>query len=259
MFRDHRGILKETAKDEDSQPRQMVLPRCRNFRCPHRGGTSLLGRPTEIVLRPPGIPCRVRIRIGTTDEGAYQQVLLEQQYAIDLPVSPSVIVDAGANVGTTSIYFAHRYPKARIIAIKAEASNFALLSRNVQPYARITPIHAALWSQDGEMSLSLPEADTGSFEKWAFFVHEGPGVPVRTISLRSVMNEMKITSIDVLKVDIEGAEKEVFESCDWIDAVGCVIIELHVVPSRDAAPRWLSYAGLLHVAKGRDDHLLRQA
>ena len=186
-----------------------------------------LGRPTEIVLRPPGIPCRVRIRIGTTDEGAYQQVLLEQQYAIDLPVSPSVIVDAGANVGTTSIYFAHRYPKARIIAIEAEASNFALLSRNVQPYARITPIHAALWSQDGEMSLSLPEADTGSFEKWAFFVHEGPGVPVRTISMRSVMNEMKITSIDVLKVDIEGAEKEVFESCDWIDAVGCVMIELH--------------------------------
>ena len=77
------------------------------------------------------------------------------------------------------------------------------------------------------MSLTLPEAVTGSFEKWAFFVHEGPGIPVRTISMRFLMNEMKIASIDVLKVDIEGAGKEVFKSCDWIDAVGCVMIELH--------------------------------
>jgi FkbM family methyltransferase len=187
----------------------------------------LLGRPTEIGLRPPGIPGSVHIRIRTTDEGAYEQIFEDQQYAIDLPFSPRVIVDAGANIGTASIYFAHRYPEARIIAIEAEASNFALLSKNAQPYPKITPIHAALWSHDGEMSLTLPEAAKGPHEKWAFYVHDGPGTPVRTISMRSLMNEMKIASIDVLKVDIEGAEKEVFESCDWIDAVRCVMIELH--------------------------------
>ena len=135
----------------------------------------LLGRPTEIVLRPPGIPCRVHIRIGTTDEGAYEQVLLEHQYAIDLPFSPRVIVDAGANIGTTSIYFAHRYPEARIIAIEAEASNFALLSKNVEPYARITPIHAALWSQDGEMSLTLPEARPARLKNGHSSFMRGPG------------------------------------------------------------------------------------
>jgi hypothetical protein len=41
------------------------------------------------------------------------------------------------------------------------------------------------------------------------------------------MKEMHVCSIDLLKVDIEGAEKEAFETCDWIRDVRCLMIELH--------------------------------
>ena len=41
------------------------------------------------------------------------------------------------------------------------------------------------------------------------------------------MTETELESIDILKVDIEGAEKEVFETCDWIDAINCLMIETH--------------------------------
>jgi len=78
-----------------------------------------------------------------------------------------------------SIYFTHRYPEAKIIAIEPEASNFAVLLKNVQPYPKIIPIHAALWNQDGEISVSEPDPSTGVSGKWGFVTHEGPGVKVR--------------------------------------------------------------------------------
>jgi FkbM family methyltransferase len=186
----------------------------------------LFGR-REISVRAPGVRHRVRIRIKTTDEEVYRETLLRGQYGFDLPFDPETIIDAGANIGTSSIYFAQRYPRARIIALEPEPSNFALLCRNVEPYPTITPVPAALWNHGGEISLGHPNPGASAQEKWAFTTHEGPGDRVRAVTLRALMREMDIRSVDVLKVDIEGAEKEVFEACDWMDAVRCIMIELH--------------------------------
>lgn len=187
----------------------------------------LCGRPKEIRPRAPGIRHRVHVRMRTTDEDVYRDTLLLQQYGFELPFEPETILDAGANIGTASIYFAQRYPRARIIALEPEPSNFALLARNVAPYPTITPVRAALWNRDGEISLGHPTPSASAQQKWAFVTREGPGESVRAVTLPTLMREMHIRRIDVLKVDIEGAEKEVFESCDWMDAVRCMMIELH--------------------------------
>lgn len=187
----------------------------------------LFGRPNEITARPPGFRNRVHLRIDTTDPSVYAQVVLGREYEFDLPFSPKSIVDVGANIGMTSIYFAHRYPDAKVIAIEAEASNFAVLARNVRPYPLIIPIHAALWSRDGEISVSQPDPSTGSGGEWGFVTHEGSGDKVRAITMPTLMKEMQIRSVDLLKVDIEGAEKEVFEASDWMDDIHCLMIELH--------------------------------
>ena len=135
----------------------------------------LTRRTKEITKQPPGIRTPVHIRLGTTDVRVYEEVLLWGEYAFDLPFSPKVIVNAGANIGMASIYFTHRYPEAKIIAIEPEASNFAVLVKNVQPYPTIIPIHAALWNRDGEISVSEPDPRTGVTGKWGFVTHEGPG------------------------------------------------------------------------------------
>jgi FkbM family methyltransferase len=162
--------------------------------------------------------------VRTSDISGYNEILLRGQYAIDVPFAPKVIVDAGANIGMASIYYAHRFPDARIIAVEPEASNFAVLGRNVGCYSNILPIKAALWNRDGEIAISPPGA---AGDKVGFAVHGGEGVPVRALTMRTLMNDSQIGSIDILKVDIEGAEKEVFESCDWMDSVHCLVIELH--------------------------------
>jgi len=187
----------------------------------------VVGLPKEITAHPLGILHPLNLRLRSTDPSIYSEVLLRGEYSFDLPFSPKVIVDAGANIGMASIYFAHKYPEAKVIAIEPEASNFGLLARNVRPYPAIIPIHAALWNRDGEISVREPDLSTGSHGEWGFVTHEGPGMKVRAIRMRTLMAEMKISSVDVLKVDIEGAEKELFEACDWMQSVRCLMIELH--------------------------------
>lgn len=187
----------------------------------------LFGRPKEITAHPPGIRNPLHLRVRSTDVSVYAGILLQEEYAFDLPFSPKAIVDAGANIGMASIYFAHRYPEAKIVAVEAEASNFEMLSRNVRPYPAIVPLHAALWSRDGEISVSDPDPASGASGNDAFVTHEGSGVKVRAITMRTLMEEMDIQAVDLVKIDIEGAEKEVFEAAEWIHGVRFLMIELH--------------------------------
>lgn len=187
----------------------------------------VFGQPREVATRPPGFPHRIHLRLKTTDMSAYSEILLRGLYDFELPFTPKTVVDAGANIGMASIYFAHRYPEAKIVAIEAEGANFDMLAKNVRPYSQITPVHAALWNRDGEISVTTPNPDTGAFGEWGFVTHDGPGSKVRAITMPTLMKEMQIPSIDLLKMDIEGAEKEVFESCNWVDNMRCMMIELH--------------------------------
>jgi FkbM family methyltransferase len=187
----------------------------------------LLGEPAEISVYPPGIKNAVHLRLKTSDEALYAQILLRGQYAFDLTFSPKVIVDAGANIGMASIFFHHRYPKAKIIAIEAERSNFEVLLRNVRPYPAIVPVHAALWNRNGEVSVGAPDPRTGISGNWAFVTREGPGVRIRAVTMATLMKEQQAEAADLVKIDIEGAEKEVFEVGDWLNSVRCFMIELH--------------------------------
>jgi FkbM family methyltransferase len=187
----------------------------------------LSGWPREVAVRPPGVKTPVRLRVRTSDMAIYNEVLLRGAYDFDIPFLPKTIVDVGANIGMVSIYYANKYPDARIIAVEPEASNFAILLRNIEAYPNIRPIHAALWNRNGEVNVSQNSSARKSFDKWAFVVQESEGVPVRAVTMQTLMSDMQISSIDILKVDIEGAEKEVFESCDWMQCVQCLIIEVH--------------------------------
>jgi len=126
-----------------------------------------------------------------------------------------------------SIYYARKYPGARIIAVEPEASKFAMLARNVNPYPNVVPIRAALWNRNGEVFVSAPTAVQSASDKVGFVVQEGGGVPVRALTMRTLMEDLQIDCIDILKVDIEGAEKEVFDRCSWMQNVRCLAIELH--------------------------------
>ena len=176
-------------------------------------------------------PFRLRIP-STTDISTYQQVFLNQEYDFLVEMQPKVIVDAGANIGLASIYFTNKYPDAKIIAIEPEQSNFELLKENVAPYSNVIPIQAALWNKNEEINLIDPGLGKSGF--MTEMQHSSENLSgnichtVTAMSIDKIMKDYSLTKIDILKIDIEGAEREVFsDTSSWIEKVDSIIVELH--------------------------------
>jgi len=179
--------------------------------------------------------CRIKsipnfwIRIGTSDLAVCRKVFDSREYSYTTTQSVRTIIDAGANIGCSAVDFARRYPEARIIAVEPDASNFALLQTNTAAYSNITVMNAALWAQDSQLVVE----DTGQ-GKWAMRAAMPKAVSaqdlqtVRGVSLTTLKREFNLDVIDILKVDIEGGELEVFRSgTSTLDTVNVLMIECH--------------------------------
>jgi FkbM family methyltransferase len=152
---------------------------------------------------------------------------------VDLEAA-SWIIDAGANVGYTAIWFAERYPSSRVIAVEPDAENFEILCLNVAHEPRIIPIRAAItppgalrqFVVDGPTNKSPSSFQTVDIDPGALDVNEA-GV-VDAVDIASIMEQFGIERLDLLKMDIEGGEQAVFEECGgWIDRVEAIIVEVH--------------------------------
>lgn len=171
----------------------------------------------------------VYVRVKTSDVWVFEQIFLQKAYDLTfLNLNPKVIFDVGANVGYSAIFFAHTYPEAHIFAVEPENSNFQLLRKNSEYYPNITTLQAALWKTKGTVQIANPNA-----EKWAFQVAEpSDNVSANKIGALTMGNLLEKASserIDILKLDIEGSEVELFSAnCEsWLDKVSVIIIELH--------------------------------
>jgi len=157
-----------------------------------------------------------------------EKVFLEQEYKIPFRLDPKVIIDAGANIGMATLFFSQTFPRARIVAIEPEASNFSILRKNCAGLPNVTLINAALWATEQELVIHDAAA-----EKWAFSVTEGKNVTgletVKPVTVPGLLNRLGVKHIDILKLDIEGSERELFSigAESWLGAVRQIIIELH--------------------------------
>lgn len=192
-------------------------------------GSKITGIKPTIRVNARGIQHPLKLRIGTTDISTYLQVLVECHYEFDKPEDPRFIIDAGANIGLASVYFANRYPLARIVAIEPEASNFKMLCENVAPYPQVKPVRAALWRENGELFLFDSGQGNHGFQVGGDRGRDGGGLgSVPGFTIGSIMRDAGEGRVDLLKIDIEGAEREVMgKSREWIEKVDVLMIELH--------------------------------
>ncbi len=172
------------------------------------------------------------LRNQTSDVPTFKQVFIHQEYNFDVKKQPDVVVDAGANIGLAAIYFASKYPNAKIIAIEPEESNFQLLQKNAVPYRNIIPVQAALWNENGRINLMDPGLGNWGFvtdkEKNREKLSGNYCYEVKSITVDKLIDDYGLNMIDLFKIDIEGAEKEIFsDSSAWIKKVNGLIIELH--------------------------------
>lgn len=171
----------------------------------------------------PGTSASVVMRPRSADVLAFWQVFVAREYDIPIAFEPRLIVDGGAHVGLASLYFLHRFPNARLVAIEPNAGNASLLERNLAGSIGATVCRAALWPHAEEIRIVDPQADTWSFRVAAGV---GEGATVASITMPQLVAEHG--DVDILKLDIEGAEGPLFAGdTDWLSQVRMVIIELH--------------------------------
>ena len=208
----------------------------------------------------------IYLRNHTSDVSVYRSILENNEYDFIIREEPKYIIDAGANIGMASIYFATKYREAKIVAIEPEENNYKLLKLNTENYSNITTINGALWNRTGEISLF----DTG-LGNVGFMVETNistikPAAKkikhlTEAVTVDGIMNEFSMEYIDILKIDIEGSEKEVFESCrNWIHKTRCIIVELHERMKKGCIKAFYKNTKLSdHIGKrGEDIYLSRE-
>jgi FkbM family methyltransferase len=146
--------------------------------------------------------------------------------------SPSPrILDCGANVGLASLYFKRLYPQARITAYEADPALAALCQRNLTSNGAgdvdVAPV--AVWTHDGVVSFQLEGADSGAIAGTSAGLAAKP-MTVPSIRFRNVIAGDRI---DLIKMDIEGAEVAVLTDCQGaLDSVRAMILDVHEFDSR---------------------------
>ena len=179
-----------------------------------------------VALHLPDLPHPLWVRPNTSDVATFDEVFVTREY--DLPceqLSPRHILDLGANVGFTSVLFAAQWPEARILAVEPEPRNLALLKRNTGAYPGIESLHAAVWARPATLAVLDPGADANAF-RMVEAAEGRDGIPAFTIP--QLMERLGCAQLDLLKMDVEGAEAEILrEAAEWLDRVGVLVVELH--------------------------------
>lgn len=165
----------------------------------------------------------ILLRPGTTDMDVFDEIFIgdELDYTFE---NVNVIVDAGAHIGLTAIKFSILYPKAKIIAIEPEESNYELLKLNSYIYPNIIPVKAPLLGKK-----RFAKINKENLENWEFYVVESETeTEMKSTTIEDLMNKFRFEKIDILKLDIEGSEIDVLDNSQyWIKNVSNIIIELH--------------------------------
>lgn len=198
----------------------------------------------------PGLPHPVSLRCGTADASTFEKIFVWNDYELDYPAGVKTVIDAGANIGLSAVYFATRFPDAKVLAIEPQGENFRLLERNTRPYPQVSPLHAALWSEDTTLGLSNPHDRVDSYQ----YSRDAAVETVPAFNMTSVLSRFEMPRADVLKIDIEGAETEVFaRTPEWVGRVGMFVIELHGDQAREAFSAATSSLDAVRYRHGEDE------
>jgi FkbM family methyltransferase len=174
----------------------------------------------------------IQIRGGSSsDIDVFEQIIMGVEYQPFNDLEPFFILDLGANIGLSSAWFLSRFPKATVLAVEPDPNNYGLCCHNLSCYGqRARVLLGAAWSRRTKLVLSR---SSGDGREWASRVYDmrprATDMQVDAWDIRSLIELSNAKVIDLLKVDIEQAEREVFAKGheQWLPFVRNICIELH--------------------------------
>ena len=199
-----------------------------------------------VRLTMPGFPAPVYLRGGTSDVQTFIQIILDEEY--DMRSTPQfrkldglyrkagadgrrpLIIDCGANIGLSAIWFSLQFPEAQILAVEPAADNIEIAKLNLHAYPNVTLLQGAVWDRPSQLKIS----DT-TVSPWAYQVTESQDHvsvkldnALKTFTISELMDAANEHEVLIAKIDIEGAEANLFRSnIEWARRTHLIAIELH--------------------------------
>jgi FkbM family methyltransferase len=173
-------------------------------------------------------------RSGTADVSALNEVLFRKgkksEYYFPLDEDPKVILDIGGHIGDSAIYYALKYPKARIYTVEPIPANFEILKKNIAPYPNIRAFNFGLGHENGSFPVYALDGNpynTGGYS----LISEGGRLDMeaRIRRVSEFLAENSLDSVDLIKIDTEGAEYDILTAFpdEALKRVKWIIGELH--------------------------------
>lgn len=190
----------------------------------------------------PGYSEKVFLRETIADHATFKQCLVTNQYDfLGLPQAARLqqiyqaavaagtkplIIDAGANIGLATLWFAKHFPAAQVVAIEPDDNNFDLLRRNTRHLGdSVTLIQGGVWYRSARLGILNPTAGAAAFRVGELPEGTTSGVPAYSIDeiceLAGNANPL------IVKLDIEGSQAQLFSAnTDWVARTNLITLEL---------------------------------
>jgi FkbM family methyltransferase len=168
---------------------------------------------------------KFELKRNSSDPLVFNQIILNEEYRnianymIQRGIDCKSMIDAGSNIGLTSLFFNSLFPRMKIIALEPSSDTFKRLSRNI--------INSKV------ETIKLLNRTFRDRLDWGFRLIESDIVgtdAIQVISIQDIIDEQGLDCIDFLKIDIEGAEVNVFDetySLEWLKKVRIIALEIH--------------------------------
>jgi FkbM family methyltransferase len=194
-------------------------------------GSRRWSRPITLRLDLPG---GTSARFTVPDYEAFKvlyEMFFLREYDIDLEPPPRRILDLGAHVGASVLFFRSRWPEAEIVAVEASPRLAGILERNVRGLG-VEVRHEAVAAEPGYI---------GFLEGERSWTGTTAGASESTVLVPAVtLDQLLDEPVDLLKIDIEGAEFEVLEAATRLERVGAIVGEAHALPDAPDTRRLLT-------------------
>jgi FkbM family methyltransferase len=174
-----------------------------------------------------------RLKFAMTDMyiGAFKGIFNDKEYdcAARFEQAPRRILDLGGNIGFGAVFFSRIFPEAKLAVVEPDPRNLPLLRKNLGLNGvSATVIEGAIGSAAGTLKLRYGVNPTCSSLAGTGLHELSDTVEVAVTTVPEVMARAGWDQIDLVKIDIEGAEEELLASDNqWLAKVGAIIMEIH--------------------------------
>jgi FkbM family methyltransferase len=168
----------------------------------------------------------IKLRGNSSDFSVLESTFIDKHHRspFSLGTNP-VIVDLGSNIGLTLLDYYYEYPDARLLGVELDADNFKSLEFNTSKIKNCSIINAGVWKTNGEIEYNGADAQSFSINE-----NNAGGNKKEAITIDSLFTRFNISKVDFLKMDIEGAEAQIFLESDfskWLSCVNTISVEIH--------------------------------